>query len=185
MLLISKNVQKTLITVAIIIFCFIIYMVAMFFNSLESVARDINQKEKATMMKSESTSSRELARVIMAALEKDFAIVDRSIVKEGEELYFIKVLEDSALRAGVNQTLNIDFDKDSKAIPAGEIGKIGISVTVKSSYEDLLNYFEELDRFPYYVIINTVSIRNGRNSLKQGKGSEISSVLKGYFYWEH
>lgn len=97
-------------------------------------------------------------------------------ISQGQELDLITVLEKIASQESVNQQIRLDL-KDKK-IASGGLEKIPIILTIKGSYNQLLNYLASLEELSQKIPIHNLKLTNQFSETS----SQVQMVLIGEIY---
>lgn len=125
---------------------------------------------------------RQLTRESLKVLDetKDrLAPLNAVAVKEGEELDFIRAVENAAGTYGVEPEITLET-VNQKQLSDWE-REIPIKLRVRSGYLNALRFLGAIERLPYYVIVDTAAFMAQR---QKALGNDIETLIEGTVYWQ-
>ena len=90
---------------------------------------------------------------------------DQATIKPGDELKIITELENLALKHSVDQTLNVSFSGSSSKIKKPGTEYYELSFLNNAFFENHINYLNDLEKLPYYVIVKNIRLEKRRGNI--------------------
>lgn len=146
-------------------------------------------KETHTFLENRYQSIQKAKKSVAALpdVEEDAALFEKAVLAKGEELAFITQLEKLAERHRIDQELSAVFIDDAKKQVKLRRQKgrplYQFSFLNRGSYQDHMNYLEELERSPYYLFIDRIVFE--KETKNQEKKDQIVVRFDGYMYAAH
>ncbi len=126
---------------------------------------------------------RQMARDSVSSLEASrnaIADIRKIAINEGQELDFIDALDKVQSRTGVQADVTLET-VNMKIISDWE-RDIPIVIKASGDYRDLIRFLDGLEKMPYFVNLNTVSIRAEQTASGAPTGL-TAAELRGSVYW--
>lgn len=105
-------------------------------------------------------------------------------IKENEELTLITSLEDIAEKYSLAQEINLTYAKESD--PAEKKNQVGIQISLKGDYINIIRYLYDLRRMPYYINLYSVAVnkfvKDQNRPEKEKKSPAVQANLSGTFF---
>ena len=106
--------------------------------------------------------------------------LDSIFIKKNNELEFITLLENLALKNNISQ--KIDFTPSENI--TNEVEKIPVKLNVSGSYNSFLSYLSNLETARYYISIENISITGKPSNTEQNSSSVIQANITANTYWQ-
>jgi Tfp pilus assembly protein PilO len=123
--------------------------------------RDINQLrgdiiDEQARLEQEYQQGQSMRRVrqSLELVRLDIGKLDQALLKPGQELDFILLLERAASEAGLSQNINLGDLPDSTNL----VANLPVTVTLDGSFSALINFLDRLERQPIYINWHSVAI---------------------------
>lgn len=105
-------------------------------------------------------------------------------IKKNEELELITSLEDIADRYSLSQEINLMYAKETA--PTEEKNQVGIQISLKGDYMNIIRYLYDLRRMPYYINFSSIAVNKflkDQNRVEKEKESPpVQANLSGAFF---
>lgn len=126
--------------------------------------------------------------------------LDSAFLYRGDELAFITTIEAAADGRHLNHTLDFTVDPSKQASTPNGFGtwEVPVTLQVSGSYQDVYHFLEDIDRLPFYITINSISLSGGdtrlftqtfgsrsapTQSAIAGVKNSVTADIQGVTYW--
>lgn len=118
-------------------------------------------------MEQKYENSQKLRRTMreLENIESETKKFQEATVKLGDELSIITQLENLALKHNIDQTMNVSFVGTEAKIKKPGTEYYELSFLNNAFFENHINYLDDLENLPYYVIIKGIKLEKRQGSL--------------------
>lgn len=107
--------------------------------------------------------------------------IQRTYIREGEELTFIQAMEDAARKAGIKQELSLETVNEIELTLWEK--EIPLKVKTKGTFTQINGWLNEVEHLDYYVIFNTMSHNAFRTGGTQDASGVVEANFSGSVFW--
>lgn len=127
-------------------------------NSIAKIQNEMEQKYE---------NSQKLRRTMreLDDIENETKKFEKATIKLGDELIIITELENLALKHNIDQTLNVSFISNAAKIKKPGTEYYELSFLNNAFFENHINYLNDLENLPYYVIIKNIRLEKRQGNM--------------------
>jgi Tfp pilus assembly protein PilO len=103
-------------------------------------------------------------------------------VRKGEELDLVTAIEAAADENRVTQTLSLETANQKDLTPWER--QIPLLITATGSYPDVVRFLSDVERLPYLVSINSVTVSSPREGAIKEREGRVTAAIDGTIYWQ-
>jgi hypothetical protein len=107
--------------------------------------------------------------------------IQKTYIREGEELEFIRAMEEAANKASVTQDISLETVNE-REITLWE-KEIPLRVSIKGPFTQVNSWLNEVEHLNYYVIFNTMTINAFRTGGIQDPFGVVEANFTGNVFW--
>ncbi len=159
--------NKLILIVIIIVLVLVAISIGVIYPAVKKIgALKENIAKIQNEMEQKYENSQKLRRTMRELESTDIAVkkFTQTTVNPGDELKIITELENLALKYNIDQTLNVSYSGSNSKIKKPSTEYYELSFLNNAFFEDHINYLNDLEKLPYYVIIKSVKLEKRQGS---------------------
>lgn len=188
--MINKNSKKT-IFITIIVFlifisCIIIFLIIPSFKSIIEKSTELKKQRLGLEDSINNVYHKDNSDSALGGLNKRISTIESTFMNKGEELDLIKILESTAVKNNVIQTI---FPEISKEKSDNSFFVMNLKLNLTGSFSNVLAYIKDIETLRNYINIKSINITKSKEGYTSGNPEserivEVSCAILAETYWK-
>lgn len=157
-------------------------------NSLKTLKQTINQKNSELNLNKAQNHTAKQNQKLLAFFQKEYENFSKIIIKKENELEVIETFEKIAKDLNIEHNLTFQQTISNNHSGSKSYIILPLNISFNSFYADFLNYLLALDRLPYQLDIQKITLAKIElpkdNDEAEKLKDKIYAEIKIYTYWE-